>query len=495
VAIKPNEHPTHVLTLVPSVGASYTYTLTYSVEEKLAISFVPTSDILGIYPNIDECRVYVSAVSGNPRIQASIWSDDGTGKPGSALSNGYSGWSGTLSAAGWVSLSWSSPFPQLSSVNQYWLVIECVAGTSATIRIAPQSQQHFAQSANASYRWRGAAINSTDGSTWNGTYRANVCGFRIRFTDGTDVTYIGLPWTIMSYRNPTAYSIYGSREDGICFTTPSYPISIKSVSLSCRRIGTPPNPIKLKLYQGNQTTAIAETNSIPYFGVADTARSFFEFNQAIRLKPNTKYRITGATSGGDSSNYYQMYNTQFDADSVSGGTVDLIPWSCDACCLSSGSWSDTQTEAPCFQLGIVPLDVPMANIMPSPNYTGTIQKETGSNARGGSGTCIKATPSLTYDSLMYSFLVPVTGSQNTTLSFWHKITSGFNGSVKLTIYDVDDSTKLINQANVTLTDNSQYNQYTSSSFQATATGLCRAVIEIFNGSSSGSVYIDDIAIS
>jgi len=129
----------------------------------------------------------------------------------------------------------------------------------------------------------------------------------------------------------------------------------------------------------------------------------------------------------------------------------------------------------------------------SPWYgEGILIRETGANARGGSGSCAKLIPFSTDVPLYWKFLVPVTASTNFQLKFWHKISSGFNGSVKVTIYDTDDETKLLDQQSVTLTDDGQYHQYTATGVTPANTGFCRCVVEILNGIKRGVIYIDDI---
>jgi hypothetical protein len=128
---------------------------------------------------------------------------------------------------------------------------------------------------------------------------------------------------------------------------------------------------------------------------------------------------------------------------------------------------------------------------------GSITKETGANARTGSGSCMKVDPYNTTEDMVYEFLVPVTASTGFSLSFWHKISSGFNGTVKLTIYDSDtgDATMLLNAETVTLTNDGAYHQYTSTGVTPSETGFCRCVIAVRDGSVTGNVFIDDFAVA
>lgn len=88
-------------------------------------------------------------------------------------------------------------------------------------------------------------------------------------------------------------------------------------------------------------------------------------------------------------------------------------------------------------------------------------------------------------------------TSNIAISFYHKISSGFNGSLKVTVYDTDQTTTLLNSQTVTLTDDGNYHQYSSTSLTPSATGLCLVRIEILQGahSSTDAIYIDDMVIT
>ena len=93
------------------------------------------------------------------------------------------------------------------------------------------------------------------------------------------------------------------------------------------------------------------------------------------------------------------------------------------------------------------------------------------------------------------FYVPVTASTAFTLSFWHKIASGFSGLVKCSIYDTDQSTLLLTSQAVTLTDDGAYHQYTATQVTPTDTGMCLVRIEVQkdSGDTTEAIYIDDIS--
>lgn len=127
---------------------------------------------------------------------------------------------------------------------------------------------------------------------------------------------------------------------------------------------------------------------------------------------------------------------------------------------------------------------------------GAITNEAGANARGGSGNCIKFNPGSTTINLSYGFLVPVTAATDFALSFWHKITTDYNGTVKVTVYDSDDdNTKLLTAETASLTNDGAYHQYTSTTCTPTSTGFCRVVIDVLDGATTGDVYIDDLTVA
>ena len=126
----------------------------------------------------------------------------------------------------------------------------------------------------------------------------------------------------------------------------------------------------------------------------------------------------------------------------------------------------------------------------------TLAKETGANARGGSGACAKLTALSAAAYGYWDFYIPVTASTPFTVSFYHKIASGFNGLLKVTIYDTDDATPLLSSQSVTLTDDSAYHQHTCTQETPTATGYCRVRLEIEKGAAAPTdIYIDDLAIA
>lgn len=124
----------------------------------------------------------------------------------------------------------------------------------------------------------------------------------------------------------------------------------------------------------------------------------------------------------------------------------------------------------------------------------TLSKETGAEARGGSGTCAKLIPTSTDYYGYWRFYVPVTNSVAFILNFYHKISSGWNGTLNIIIYDTDQSTQLYT-GTVTTVDDSDYHQHNCTICTPTGTGMCLIKIGILDGSVTGHVFIDDVGIA
>lgn len=117
-------------------------------------------------------------------------------------------------------------------------------------------------------------------------------------------------------------------------------------------------------------------------------------------------------------------------------------------------------------------------------------------ASGGSGLCAYLNPDSETDSLVWNIYIPATDSTAYSLKFNHKITSSFNGSLKITIYDsVDNFSELLTDEVVSFTDDSDWHAYTSTEVTPTANGFCKVRFEVLDGSTTGDIGIDDIELS
>lgn len=131
----------------------------------------------------------------------------------------------------------------------------------------------------------------------------------------------------------------------------------------------------------------------------------------------------------------------------------------------------------------------------------TLAKETGENARGGSGTCAKLTPTSASAYGYWDFFVYV--SAECKLSFYYKsfkdTGDAFNGTVKVSWWDSDDAFEdpppLLNAADISGNFDDTYRLYESAAMTPAAEGLCRVRIEIVNGTQSGGIFVDDIAVT
>jgi hypothetical protein len=108
--------------------------------------------------------------------------------------------------------------------------------------------------------------------------------------------------------------------------------------------------------------------------------------------------------------------------------------------------------------------------------------------------CGYLNPNSTSIPLEWEFYIPVTASTAFTYSFYHRITSNYNGTLTCTIYDSDDDyTELQSAASVTLTNDGAWHQYTSASLTPTNTGYCRILLKCLDGSTTGDIGIADMS--
>jgi hypothetical protein len=126
------------------------------------------------------------------------------------------------------------------------------------------------------------------------------------------------------------------------------------------------------------------------------------------------------------------------------------------------------------------------------SYEATLLKVTGADARGGSGTCAKLTPTSRVAFGYWYFYLPVTASVPFVFSFWNKISTSWNGVLRVTIYDTDQSTPLLASESVSYVDDGTYHQHSCAQCTPTNTGMCLVRIEIKDGGTTGYVFIDDI---
>jgi hypothetical protein len=131
----------------------------------------------------------------------------------------------------------------------------------------------------------------------------------------------------------------------------------------------------------------------------------------------------------------------------------------------------------------------------------TLSKETGANARGGSGTCAKLLPTSEVTYGFWDFFVKVPAAEF-KLSFYYKsfhTTSAWTGTLEVSLWDSDNYLEspppLLNSVDVAGTYDATYQLWESAAKTAAAEGLCRVRIEIVDGTDNGGVYIDDIVVT
>lgn len=125
----------------------------------------------------------------------------------------------------------------------------------------------------------------------------------------------------------------------------------------------------------------------------------------------------------------------------------------------------------------------------------TLAKESGANARTGSGVCAKFTPTSTIEYGYWHFYVPATEDVPFYVSFFHKSSSGWDGLLKVSIFDTDQTTFLLESENVTLVDDSAYHLHNCAECTPTTTGMALVRVEIKDGDTTGYIFIDDLNIA
>ena len=114
-------------------------------------------------------------------------------------------------------------------------------------------------------------------------------------------------------------------------------------------------------------------------------------------------------------------------------------------------------------------------------------------AYGGSGVSqlFNPTSSTAGQTLSYDFSIPVNASTNPQIQFYvRKTSSAANCTLNIDVYDVDDYTKLVDNASVTLTDS--WAQYSVASISPTRAGYVHVVLKALDGSTTGDIGLDNI---
>jgi len=120
----------------------------------------------------------------------------------------------------------------------------------------------------------------------------------------------------------------------------------------------------------------------------------------------------------------------------------------------------------------------------------SVDRETGAQARGGTGSCVKFAPSSILHPQVWVFQVPCGSGVSVNLVFWHKVTSGFNGSLTFSASG-SGITPIVDSA-VPLTDDGDYHLYISDPMTPSQNGYVTIALKARDGPFSGNIFIDDI---
>ncbi len=239
-------------------------------------------------------------------ITCSIYTDGAGGVPGTNLETqncaatpvgGFNTWTGFTTS--------------LTVGDRYWAVFKNLNGTPASnflgMRYPAAGAFPITAGSNVIQGW--AKRHSTDsGSTWAaGNVAGSAAVFLAYDTAGTPV-YDG--FSGYSTAISTTERVYGGREYGVIFTTPSTGnFNVTGANFFLYRNGTPTVDAVYKLYEGTTLVATSENNPINNTASGAVYWTSLAFSSTITLTNNTSYRLVIAepSNSDTSSNYYATY--------------------------------------------------------------------------------------------------------------------------------------------------------------------------------------------
>ncbi len=463
-----------------------------SAGKCLGIRFVsPVTD------TIDDILFFIStapAVAHN--LSLNVCAQTSAQRAGAAIANGTLAVSGGTTSGAWVKATFSSK-PSLTAGVAYWIVIgDPVGATTGGYQILSRGSLYYSNTV----AWTG--FTHSTGFSGNGT-EGTVPPCCIHFTNGT---YIGMPYTATAGADSSADVRRGWKitpDENIILSGIRFISFPASSTLEVYVDGTAPGGTIYSGFNGGSALTL---------DASALANTFLRFPPCTLLSGVTYRIVVNPSAATTLPGFVGMEDAVTEATILQAcGYPAMGMYHTEE---NGAAWTDSAIKFPRFSLMLnrVPaIDTPIVGNVTeddtvrgsagtykkigTPFGSGTVSKETGANARGGSGSCIKFNPSATGADLTYQFLVPVTAAEEFTLNFWHKITSSYNGTVKVTIYDSDDDTTvLLNAESVSLTDDGNYHQYTSTGCTPTDTGFCRVKINVRDGAVTGDVYIDDMTV-
>jgi hypothetical protein len=323
----------------------YNTNMTTALDGSLcgAYSFIGPHNPFAGAIGISEVRVYFESPVGSPQVTPYIYSDN-NGVPGTVIANGTGVQSDAIAANGLLSLVWAGTLPVPTEGVQYWVVFKKTAGTSVNLKYTANNASNTyltgagaigSYSTGAGLSWRNVVMSGLDGA-WAGSKRQGVTGFRLKFTDGSQVAYMGYLLHTSSAVSGLGWRSDGTNEFGFKITTlDSVRMRVKSVAFNFTKNGTPGN-LSVKAYAQDSIVPFATSNAIPV-GNAGSNTLIFDFSTPIVLDPNRTYRFTLSVATGDGTNNISYTVQTLDTDANSLPLVPMPPW---ACYLSGGVWTD-----------------------------------------------------------------------------------------------------------------------------------------------------------
>jgi hypothetical protein len=239
------------------------------------------------------------------------------------------------------------------------------------------------------------------------------------------------------------------------------------------------------------TKAAVSGSNFRLFDEFDTASNFQVTNYVAETSCDLRFSLNNDISSSGLSRYY-LYVAQTgvsDSLSVAIGDNPTTP------ALESFVYPfvSSSVKHSSFNIG----DIGSAIIAGEATNKLSLERETGTNARLGSGSCAKLTPLSKVISGRWHFYLPATASTEFQFSFYFaKSVATFDGILTVTIYDTDQSTLLLNNELVDTTSNEDvlYHLHECSAVTPTSTGFCLVEISLCKGVVDGSIFIDDINV-
>lgn len=355
-----------IIGFMPAIAVgSFTETITNSAGTSvvMAYSFVAPSNPFGGTMRLQDITVFANSVSGSPALTAKLYSDS-SGVPGTLIEAGTQ--SATVTASTWNTLSGFTVTSNLTEGTQYWIVVQCTAGTNVGVNVYRMNTNGpypgISTASGSGKSWGNQAAFSTDNaSTWGAAQSLDVFGFRIGLTDGTDTAYQGWPISANALANGATEKLYTNagtaQEFGSQFTSPSGPtLNIRGIQMVARNVTATGN-LRFRIYTGSSPSLAGTTNAIPLGNVSTGASGdVFTalFSSPVAIAPSTVVTVTAGNTAADSSTTYfdvQKYTIQNDANSKA-----IFPFGgIKSANFTGGAWTYVDTQIVPFGLILDPV--------------------------------------------------------------------------------------------------------------------------------------------